>query len=89
LYRDENSLDRNVIALVNSDVLTTQRGAATAAGNVDIDVTAFFVADYLITSAIPGVTDGGLDGFGAGWGFTDDKDGNPRIVPWSMGAYQY
>ncbi|MFH1829417.1 MAG: Ig-like domain-containing protein [Pseudomonadota bacterium] len=64
----------------------------TGSGNVSIDPKFVDQAgdNWHLTSSSPtSVTQGGLDGSAAGWGFTTDRDGNPRTAPWSMGAYEY
>ena len=49
--------------------------------------------DMHLTGASPtDVKSGGIDGAANSWGFTTDKDGNPRTgngtTGWSMGAYE-
>ena len=56
----------------------------TGTGNVTLD-TAFAADGFHLTAGTHADIKGGgkeLDEF------TTDKDGNPRTVPWSMGAYE-
>ncbi len=76
------------VAGMEADLLAE---AVDASGNVSVDP--LFVdqagGDWHFTAAVAGVTDGALDGSALGWGFANDKDGNPRTAPWSMGAYEF
>jgi len=44
---------------------------------------------HLTAATDSGITSGGLDGAGLGWGFTTDMDNVTRTPGWSMGAYEY
>ncbi len=75
---------------VNSFTNTTQGLPASASGNVSVSL--ILDSAYRILGAtVPGqlilVTRGGLD-LSSSF-LVEDKDENPRTVPWSIGAYEY
>ncbi|HPQ54270.1 MAG TPA: right-handed parallel beta-helix repeat-containing protein [Spirochaetota bacterium] len=66
---------------------------STSSGNIIEDIYADITgnSEYRFTGD-PGIftfDTGGIDGSVAGWGFNDDRDGNARSVPWSIGPYEY
>ena len=89
LYYDEGTTAITSIATVNA------LGDTTASGNVSADPLFEDQAGgdwHFTVSTLATVDEGGLNGIDdGGWGFTDDKDGDPRPgtgSAWSMGAYE-
>jgi hypothetical protein len=68
-------------------------GPTSSTGNVKQDIYTDITGDpeYRFTGDLGAFTfdTGGIDGSGAGWGFNDDRDGNARSAPWSIGPYEY
>lgn len=86
LFRDDN--DGDVTDTATPISLSGGSGTLASFGNVAVDAVLQDAAggDYHLTAASPaGVTAGGLDLTVA---VPEDKDGNPRTVPVSMGAYE-
>ncbi len=85
LYRNSAPLiDLLFIGDVNNPSNTTQGGPASAAMNISVILT--LDADFRILAPPLSIRLGGADLTGS---LNNDKDDNPRTVPWSIGAYEY
>lgn len=79
---------------LNDESLTNQGGAGTSEDNV-VEVISLNAQGERAGVWPMSVIGGGLNGSAWGWGFSIDRNGNPRTtagVPplsWSMGAYEY
>ncbi len=82
LYRDADVAGDILDPLDLTIANTTQGGPA----QFNISVPLTLDANFRILTLLPAVTEGGAD---LSITFDEDKDGNPRTVPWSIGAYEY
>ena len=94
-----NCIFANIISVLgsgswtNSDYNASDLGITTGGSNDIINATFEFVdsanGDFHLTSGdSSGAKDGGTDDPASGL-YDDDKDGNLRVSPWDMGAYEY
>ena len=82
--------DYTTIAAMEADL--NGEAASTAGANVDNDPQ--LDTGYVPTTLSPcAVTTGGIDGDGAAWGYSDDRNGATRTggagLGWSMGAFEH
>jgi hypothetical protein len=86
LYYDYDASPRDLTDIADVNAMTDITGGVS--GNVSVDPVFVGSGDFHLSSSSPvSVTEGGLDL--SVEGLTEDKDGNPRTNPYSIGAYEY